>query len=376
MPSDTSLRNHPRIGPVPQAGYTVPPRSDPICSGRCWPATARSLRPAGSPPASPSPSRLPSLPLPTIAGSTSVPFGPRSAPSPTPSGYPFGCCQSSLECPHPPRSSCPGCPLRGSLPEHRLRSSSDGIHNCTAGSPPRRSARSPTSPPSASPDPAPSGSPMAAASHLLSVCIAASPGKDDIGLPATPPESLPETSPRRIARWPGSSLRPLLLRHGCCAPASTLPTERHFCRSGHRAHGNVVFYSAWHTHIACAGVVVLYLRGFWPFPACPRTYLLASMIKARPLPSSALSCAPSPVLRTSRTPSRLRSLSAVRLYTRGLCPTWPPGRVSPVPPSLFRNVPSPIPRRGPAAAPVSPAVCCLRRDMSGSALSNTFRLKI
>jgi len=48
MPSGTWPPDHRRIGPVLQAGYIAPPRSDPICSGRCWPATARSLRPAGS----------------------------------------------------------------------------------------------------------------------------------------------------------------------------------------------------------------------------------------------------------------------------------------------------------------------------------------
>src|SRR5262249_25276865 len=100
-----------------------------------------------------------------------------------------------------------------------------------------------------------------------------------------------------------------------------LPPGRHSCRSGHTVHESAVFYSAWHTHIACVGVVVLFLWGCWPFPACPRTYLLASMIKARPLPSSALSYTPSSVLWTSRTPSRLRALSAVRPYTPGLCLT-------------------------------------------------------
>src|SRR4029077_6809056 len=89
-----------------------------------------------------------------------------------------------------------------------------------------------------------------------------------------------------------------------------LPTGCHPCRSGHTEHGSAVFYSAWHTHIACVGVLVLFLWGCWPFRACPRTYLLASMIKAGPLPSSVLSCTPSSVLRTPRTPSRLLALSA------------------------------------------------------------------
>jgi hypothetical protein len=219
-------------------------------------------------------------------------------------------------------------------------------------------------------------SPMAAASHLPSVCIAASPGKDDIGLPAAPLEFPLETSPRRTARWLGSSPHPLPLRHPCCALASMLPSERHSCGSGRTAHGIVVSYSAWHTHIACAGVVVLYLWGFWPFPACPRTYLRTSLIKARPLPSSALSCTPSLVLLAFRTPSRLRALSAFRPYTPGLCPTRPPGRVSPVPRCSVPTCRRLRPRRGPTFAPFWNAVCCLRRDMIGSALSNTFRLRI
>ena len=217
---------------------------------------------------------------------------------------------------------------------------------------------------------------MAAASHLPSVCIAASPGKDDIGLPSALPESPPETPLALVVRWPRSSPRLPPPRRRCCALASMLPTERHSCRSGRTTHGTAASYSAWHTHIACVGVVVLYQPGFWPFPACPRTYLPTSMIKARPLPSSALSCAPSQVLRTSRTPSWLRAFSAIRLYTPGLCPTWLPGRVSPVPPCSVPTCRRLRPRGGPAPVPFQDAVCCLRRDMSGSALPNTFRLII
>src|SRR5579864_7419679 len=43
---------------------------------------------------------------------------------------------------------------------------------------------------------------------------------------------------------------------------------------------------------------------------------------------------------------------------------------------LLETCHRPIPRKGPAVAPVQSAVCCLRRDMTGSALSNTFRLII
>src|SRR5262249_54758127 len=142
--------------------------------------------------------------LPSIAGSTSVPFDPRPAPSPTPSGSPSGCCQSSLECPHRPRSCAPGCLLLVSLPGPVARSSLAGIHNCTHENQPQRSAPSQASLPSAPLDPVPSVSPMAAVSHLLSVCTAASPVAVDIGLPATPLRSPLETPPALVVRWPGS----------------------------------------------------------------------------------------------------------------------------------------------------------------------------
>src|SRR5713226_1095257 len=157
-------------------------------------------------------------------------------------------------------------------------------------------------------------------------------------------------TPRCSIAWIVSHQSPP--HHGCCAPASMLPTERHSCRSGRTTHGTPVSYSALHTHIACVGVVVLSHWGCWLFPACPRTYLLASLIKARPLPSSALSCTPSSVLRTSRTPSRLRAPSAVRPYTPGLCPTRPPGRVSPVPHCSVPACRRLRPRRGPTSVPV------------------------
>ena len=145
--------------------------------------------------------------------------------------------------------------------------------------------------------------------------------KDDSDLHAAPLRSRPETLPRLVVRWPGSSPRQFLPRRRCYAHASMLPTAHHFCRSGRTAHGTAVSYSALHTRIACVGVVVLFHWGCWPFPACPRTYLLPSTIKVRPLPSGALSCAPSQVLRASRTPSRLRAISALRPYTPDLCLT-------------------------------------------------------
>jgi hypothetical protein len=83
---------------------------------------------------------------------------------------------------------------------------------------------------------------------------------------------------------------------GYCALVPTPSIGRHSDRSGHTARGIAAFYSAWHTHIACVGVLVLCQLGYWLFPACPRTYPLPGSIKAGPLPSSALSCTPSSVL--------------------------------------------------------------------------------
>src|SRR5215471_744961 len=66
----------------------------------------------------------------------------------------------------------------------------------------------------------------------------------------------------------------------------------------------------------------------------------------------------------------------LRPYMLGLCPTRPPGRVSPVPPCSFPACRRLGPRENPAFVPVKNAVYCLRRDMKSSALPNTFRLII
>jgi len=118
----------------------------------------------------------------------------------------------------------------------------------------------------------PSESPMAAASHHSSVCIAASPAAVDIGLPSGRLVSLRETASLLAPRWIAACLHPRPPLPCCCALASTLSTGRHSCRSGHTMRETAVSCSAWHTPIAGSGVVVLYQWGFWPFPACPRTY--------------------------------------------------------------------------------------------------------
>jgi len=92
-------------------------------------------------------------------------------------------------------------------------------------------------------------------------------------------------------------------------------------------------------------------RGCWPFPACPHAYLLADVTKAGSLPSGALSCAPSLVVWTPRTPSWLRATSAIRPYMPGLCPTRLPGRASPVTRCSVPTCHRLRPRGGPAFLP-------------------------
>ncbi len=192
---------------------------------------------------------------------------------------------SSSGCQSRPRSCALGSPLPGSPPGPASHTAWDGTRNCTVESPPRRSARSPASRPFVPPGLVPSVFPAAASSRRSSVCTAALPAADSTGLPSGLPEYPPETSLppslRRLRSSPDQSRLP----PGSPSPASMLPTVRHSCRSGHTAHGSDVPYSAWHTHIACVGVLALFHRGCWVFRPCPRAYLLPSLIEAGLLPS-------------------------------------------------------------------------------------------
>src|SRR5665213_3421403 len=111
--------------------------------------SGRSRLPAVFPPEFLSPCHPPSRRSPAIGVSTSIPFDPRFAPSPTPSTCFCRCCRSSPECPHRRQNCGPGSPPRGLLPVPASHSSLDGIHSLMAENPLQRSARSPTSPPSA-----------------------------------------------------------------------------------------------------------------------------------------------------------------------------------------------------------------------------------
>src|SRR5947208_1964885 len=55
--------------------------------------------------------------------------------------------------------------------------------------------------------------------------------------------------------------------------------------------------------------------------------------------------------------SRLRAISAIRPYTLGLCLTWLPGRISPVPHCSVPTCHRLRPRRGPTFVPVWIVVC-------------------
>jgi hypothetical protein len=240
----------------------------------------------------------------------------------------------------------------------------------------RRSARLRSLSPSARLDPAPSEFPTAAASPLLSVCIVASPVKDDIGLPAVPPRSPSETPPRLVSQWPGWFPHRLRLRHGYYALASMLPTGRHSGRSGRTVHENAVSYSAWHTHIACVGVLVLFSLGVLAVPGMPSHLppCKHDQSKAPSLQRVVLHAFTGTSGLSDSLPAP-RTFSLPTLYAR-TCPTRLPGRVSPVPccsvPACHRL----RPRGDPTSVPAQDVVCCLGREMSVSALPNTFQLTI
>ena len=90
-----------------------------------------------------------------------------------------------------------------------------------------------------------------------------------------------------------------------------------------------------------------------------------SLIAAHPLPTERHSS------RFGRT--ALGIALSYSAYMPGLCWTGPPGWAAPGPRSSLETCRRPPSRKGPAVPPAQTAVCCLRRDMSGSALSNTFR---
>ena len=80
-------------------------------------------------------------------------------------------------------------------------------------------------------------------------------------------------------------------------------------------------------------------------------------------------------LSAPRTPSRLRATSAVRPYTPGLCLTSATGEGLSCS-ALFCRKRATASHPGEVQQPlwIPAAVCCLRREMTGSALPNTFRL--
>ena len=158
----------------------------------------------------------------------------------------------------------------------------------------------------------------------------------------------------RACRFPAHGLTMIFLMWRACVPASdtirpfTGPSLRLFLPSPNPAGAA----RTWHTPIAGRkSRRAFFPGGCWPFPACPHAYLLADVTKAGSLPSGALSCAPSLVVWTPRTPSWLRATSAIRPYMPGLCPTRLPGRASPVTRCSVPTCHRLRPRGGPAFLP-------------------------
>jgi hypothetical protein len=194
------------------------------------------------------------------------------------------------------------------------------------------------------------------ASRPLLGCIAASPVTVDTCLPlgrsVSPSDTLPPHVPR-CRRWtPGPLPRHLRLP----SPVSTPPAGRHPARSGRTAHGNVGSRSAWHTSIAGAGVLALFLRGCWVFRPCPRAYLHApAHSKQGPFPPAASHRLLRYYEPLGLPPDSQRFRSVP--YTLGLCPTWAAREGLSCSPPFLHNVPPPIPRGRPTST--SDSVRCL-----------------
>src|SRR5215472_12016105 len=147
---------------------------------------------------------------------------------------------------------------------------------------------------------------------------------------------------------------------------SMLPTGRHSYRSGRTAQGTAVSYSAWHTPIAGVGVVVLFQGGCWPSPACPRPYLLTSLIQARPLPSSVFRARLPRYYEPLGLPPGLRDFSLPALYARSW-PDWAARQGLSCSALFCPNLPPPAtPERSSIRSGLG---CCLwRNETSGSFL--------
>ena len=91
-----------------------------------------------------------------------------------------------------------------------------------------------------------------------------------------------------------------------------------------------------HTH-SLRGVLVLFHWGFWPFPACPRTYLRTSLIKARPFPPARCLARLPRYYRPLGLPPGSGRLQPSGFYAQSLADVycWLRSRISPVPPGLL-----------------------------------------
>ena len=162
------------------------------------------------------------------------------------------------------------------------------------------------------------------------------------------------------------------------------PAGRHPARSGHTTHGSGDPAVAWPRRTGRAGVLALWRRhrprcrsverGCRVLRPCPDAYLRTRpQPKQGPFPRPAFAgftgrrAAFPSVLRTPRTPARHVPLSP-SAYTDRLRLTQAAGTGLSCSASNCVRMPSSLPRGRPAPLRSGPgAVCCLRREMSGSA---------
>ena len=157
-------------------------------------------------------------------------------------------------------------------------------------------------------------------------------------------------------------------------PAAPLFALTRFHASARTSPRQIRSYSAWKRRLpASLGSHVkpaLELSDFVRRVVGPLGHALALTPSRRRDQSRALSLQrlspPSSLLRAPRTPSRHDAISP-SAYTRRLRPTWAAEEGLPSSASGCPYVPSSLPRERPAPLRPPRAVCCLRRDMIGSA---------
>jgi hypothetical protein len=157
--------------------------------------------------------------------------------------------------------------------------------------------------------------------------------------------------------------------------AAMLPAGRHPRGSVQTSHESGRYRAAWHTTGAGVAVLALCFPGWWPSRACPRAYPLHRHDQSR-VPSlqrliTAFSGTTNPS--DSRSTPRAFGFRLIRpvFARRGL-----PRRASRVPHFSFETCRRQYPGEAQCSFQNKSTVHRLRRDMTGSAFPNTFRLII